>query len=614
MQPQYQQDVSQPLAFDGAAGDRRSGGGWVSGADVLGEPVSRTQEYPAARPRVSSAPQPEPQSRAQQPSSGTRRSQQSQGAPRQASAPQSTAGAASAEAGQRTGTSSFPHAFERWETLSSHWEGLTSYWLHKLEQNTEEIRTAIPNASTLNRQITDLSAAGANLFHAVVELQRLRASSERKFQRWFFETRADTERSSETQAQMERQLRLERSAREEAANRRAEAEEAATYNKRELVEMRRELMISKEEARRAWEELGRKSDEEQVRAENLKAGRMITISGVSVVPYYGGPSRSGTGGSQRPMTSEGQYPVQQHQQYQQVPQPPGSGAAGGETPGDEQEYYREEPSPTNTDPFTEQSQQAQQPPLHHEADRSSFTGGTYRPGGNASIAAGAASHPTAMPESSQRAHGSGQAGSYQYGGTETFLQSPQSSSHGAARQAPPAPREDLQSEASYVDTISEGDTEYAIDGAGNIRYDDQGRPIVFRRPQRRRGPRSQISEDDYGDEALPHERERDDPGSYGAGYSETPGGSAHGLGTEVLPEAPSVPSTSAQAMASYQPTSGGGASGGGGGGGGAQGLQPQYGGEGYGSWDALQTRHHHPTRLSDVLEEEEDRSSRRTGE
>ncbi|KAI7288033.1 hypothetical protein KC345_g10 [Hortaea werneckii] len=233
-QSQYQQDPSQHHGFDGA-GDRRSGTGKVSGADVLGEPVSRTQEYPNPRPRVSSAPQPESQPRVQSSAGGTRRSQQSQGAPRQPSAPQSTAGASQAEQGQRTGPTSFPHAFERWETLSSHWEGLTSYWLHKLEQNTEDIRNTIPNASTLNRQITDLSAAGANLFHAVVELQRLRASSERKFQRWFFETRADTERSSEMQAQMDRQLRLERSAREEAALKRAEAEEAAGYAKREKL-------------------------------------------------------------------------------------------------------------------------------------------------------------------------------------------------------------------------------------------------------------------------------------------------------------------------------------------------------------------------------------------
>lgn len=98
----------------------------------------------------------------------------------------------------------FPHAFERWETLSSHWEGLTSYWIHRLKPNDD--LSGEPLNKQMARQITDLSAAGSNLFHAVVELQRLRASSERKFQRWFFETRAEQEKSSETIAQLQTQL------------------------------------------------------------------------------------------------------------------------------------------------------------------------------------------------------------------------------------------------------------------------------------------------------------------------------------------------------------------------------------------------------------------------
>ena len=47
------------------------------------------------------------------------------------------------------------------------------------------------------------------MFHAVVELQRLRASSERKFQRWFFETRAEQERAQEIQAMTEASLEQE---------------------------------------------------------------------------------------------------------------------------------------------------------------------------------------------------------------------------------------------------------------------------------------------------------------------------------------------------------------------------------------------------------------------
>ena len=41
-------------------------------------------------------------------------------------------------------------------------------------------------------------------------------------------------------------------------------------------------------------------------------------------------------------------------------------------------------------------------------------------------------------------------------------------------------------------------------------------------------------------------------------------------------------------------------------------LEKRYEGQGYGEWDNLRTAHHHPTRLSDVLEEEDERSSRRT--
>lgn len=108
---------------------------------------------------------------------------------------------------------SFPHAFERWETLSSHWEGLTAYWIHRLEDNSTLFRDT-PIQEQMARQITDLSAAGANLFHAVVELQRLRASSERKFQRWFFETREEQERAKETQGELERLIDAGRAERE----------------------------------------------------------------------------------------------------------------------------------------------------------------------------------------------------------------------------------------------------------------------------------------------------------------------------------------------------------------------------------------------------------------
>ncbi|TKA74686.1 hypothetical protein B0A55_04710 [Friedmanniomyces simplex] len=611
---QYAPDpAAQQGGFDGAA-DRRSGNrGSVSGADVLGDPVGRTQEYssgkaqeyPTGRTRASSG------SQAQPTSSGARRTQHAQATPRQLSGPASAGAASSqaqqpaAESSQRATSSSFPHAFERWETLSSHWEGLTSYWLHKLESNTEEIKNAIPNAATLNRQITDLSAAGANLFHAVVELQRLRASSERKFQRWFFETRGDTERQQEMQAQTERQMRLERSAREEAATKRAEAEEAAAIARREVSEMRRELMISKDEARRAWEELGRRNQEALDIAEALKSGRVALVAGVQVMPYNAYPSRTGSA-SQRPTTRDGQL------QYGSVAGASSAGAAGLASPGDDAEYYRERPSSTNTDPFTEQQQP---PPMDHDSDKPSLAAGTYRPypvgedprmAQPSAAAAMGVQPPTASSPETQRF--------YQHGPAETFLHSPPGSSSGggpvAPAQAAPPRREDVLSEASYVDTLSEDDTEYAIDAGGNVRHDEQGRPIVF---QRRRGQSEGESDDQYDEEAIRHEREL--AARYGRGQQQQQQAYAHSVSQSAappesyypstqqpLPEAPSGPTTSAQAMATYTPTTGGPPGG------------PDYEGSGYGGWDAVQTtRHHHPTRLSDVLEEEEERSSRRTG-
>ncbi|RDA91194.1 hypothetical protein CP533_4831, partial [Ophiocordyceps camponoti-saundersi (nom. inval.)] len=187
--------------------------------------------------------------------------------------------------------SSFPHAFERWETLSAHWEGLTSYWIRKLEQNKDEVnRDAL--SQQLARQVTDLSAAGANLFHAVVELQRLRASSERKFQRWFFETRAELERAREVNAMMDAALQKERRDRADAIRDAIDQERGSTKIQKQLVEMRKELSISKEEARRAWEELGRREQEERDRTYSLQAGQPTMVGGVQVVPMTHGRNGS----------------------------------------------------------------------------------------------------------------------------------------------------------------------------------------------------------------------------------------------------------------------------------------------------------------------------------
>ncbi|GAB1311699.1 Reticulocyte-binding protein 2 like protein a [Madurella fahalii] len=187
---------------------------------------------------------------------------------------------------------SFPHAFERWEALSAHWEGMTSFWLRRLQENTDEVERN-PITSQLSRQVHDLSAAGANLFHAVVELQRLRASSERKFQRWFFETRAELERNQEVNAMLEAQMEQERQARADAVRGAAQHEAENMKLQKMVSEMRRELLISKEEARRAWEELGRREQEERDRTVSLQQGHPTIVGGVQVVPMSQGvPSRN----------------------------------------------------------------------------------------------------------------------------------------------------------------------------------------------------------------------------------------------------------------------------------------------------------------------------------
>ncbi|KAI0537544.1 hypothetical protein GGR58DRAFT_502122 [Xylaria digitata] len=211
------------------------------------------------------------------------------------------------------GRSSFPHAFERWETLSAHWEGLTSFWIRRLEQNASEIQ-GDPIAQQLSRQVTDLSSAGANLFHAVVELQRLRASSERKFQRWFFETRSELERNQEVAAMLEAALQEERRNRADAIRKAVEEEQGTSKLHKQLAEMRKELTISKEEARRAWEELGRREQEERDRTTSLQLGQPTIVGGVQVVPMTQGVSR---GNTQR----EPRYAQPEMPQYTQSPTP-----------------------------------------------------------------------------------------------------------------------------------------------------------------------------------------------------------------------------------------------------------------------------------------------------
>ncbi|RMZ89600.1 hypothetical protein DV736_g3170, partial [Chaetothyriales sp. CBS 134916] len=242
--------------------------------------------------------------------------------------------------------SRFPHAFERWEQLSAQWEGLTSHWLRRLQNNANELEGK-PLEQQMARQIADLSAAGANLFHAVVELQRLRASSERKFQRWFFETREEQEQAAERQAELERQLRAERDARLTAQAAGTDAAVRAEKARAEdlVREMRRELQISKEEARRAWEELGRREQEERERTIALRSGEPTLIAPGAAIS-----------GQQLPNPS--------------VPPPSRTTSTSLDSPGEEARQFSYQPQPassSSTDPFTEASA-SQQPSLGREDD------------------------------------------------------------------------------------------------------------------------------------------------------------------------------------------------------------------------------------------------------
>ncbi|KAE8149583.1 hypothetical protein BDV25DRAFT_140697, partial [Aspergillus avenaceus] len=380
----------------------------------------------------------------------------------------------------------FPHAFERWETLSSHWEGLTGYWIRKLEQNNEALERD-PISQQMARQVTDLSAAGANLFHAVVELQRLRASSERKFQRWFFDTRAEQERYKELQAELERQMRTEKQARAEAMASLQKAESDKTRAESLLKEMRRELQISKEEARRAWEELGRREQEERDRTNSLRNGEPTLVGGVQVVPMIQGlPNRQAP--SNRPQTRDGTYPT-------------GKPSEG--------QYYEEAPaSPTETDPYAEGQRPYQEYPPRQQ-------------------------HPTT--------------------GTETPAQYPGYYEHEGTYPRRPPSESDNRSYDPSAASSEPGDDEYV-----DYRRTQQGNPMVYPRPM------SEES-DEYEHGSV------DDDATYPPG---------------------NLPTTSAP-----HPN---------------QGSSVDYSGSGWGvgtTWDSVTPRHRHPTRLSDVIEEDEPRTT-----
>lgn len=540
---------------------------------------------------------------------------------------------------QPSGRSAFPHAFERWETLSSHWEGLTSYWVRRLQENSNELNDR-PLNQQMSRQITDLSAAGANLFHAVVELQRLRASSERKFQRWFFETRQEQERAQEVQAELERLLRAARDERDNAhasiATVHADRVKAEDFVK----EMRRELQISKDEARRAWEELGRREQEERERTISLRSGEPTLVGGVQVVPMTQGvPSRQ-TSAAHRPTTRDGPYaggPGPASMGGQQVTRSATTTSA--DSPSAEQRQFSYEPqasSPTATDPFTETAQgsrQVQSPDLDLEY-YSSQPQPTQPPSSAAAIAAARTAQAPATQRSttssapspsrtyaqptSSAGNGSG-ARFYQQGSTDTTLPNP-TTTNGPSPRMPQPGRPgttsdhltDPSDQRSYIpSTVSGnesefGEQEFEINPDGSYRRDAQGRRIPYETGSTSGRLQSDDGSDEYDVESE-LERERQYQERYrNLGPSALDPQSA--TSTRITPGSVPPPVPSAQAFtqqqqlgpSTYSPvttTQSAGPSQ-------SQEVSPiDYTGRGWGEGYATHT---HGTRLSDILEERSD--------
>lgn len=141
-----------------------------------------------------------------------------------------------------TSLCTFPDTSERWETLSSHWEELTSCWIQRLMENQTEGED-VPPSQQVARRISDLSAAGSNLFSAVVELQRLRASSERNVQQWFSEFRVEQENALEVRSRLEKALQEEQEKLTIAQTERTAAFQIVQEMRRELDMTRTELDV-----------------------------------------------------------------------------------------------------------------------------------------------------------------------------------------------------------------------------------------------------------------------------------------------------------------------------------------------------------------------------------
>jgi hypothetical protein len=383
----------------------------------------------------------------------------------------------------------FPHAFQRWEDLSAKWEGLTGYWLRRIEQTAEETRDQ-PLNTQLSRQITDLSAAGGNLFHALVELQRLRASSERKFQRWFFETRKNEERTQEISAQLERALVAERQERaNDIAAWEAKVEQAkrTEANASKLVgEMRRELEISKGESRRAWEELGRREEEERERVAALKEGQAIVVGGYTVHPKQFQESVMGSmSQSQRPVTRDGPTQAAAERQYQDEPN-----------------------SPTNTDPFTEMrpSQSAAAPSTLAWQSEAAAVGAAAALAANQAHIQAPRGAPASSPEAGvstyQPTGPPAQPRIIGYQNNQPIYESQRSLySQQNAHLHPDATYATHTNTDEYGSEQEEG---YEMDEQGHIVRDASGRPIPYRRGLHRLASQSGDSEDSDGEREATH--------------------------------------------------------------------------------------------------------------
>ncbi|KAK4947023.1 hypothetical protein LTR10_014165 [Elasticomyces elasticus] len=505
------------------------------------------------------------------------------------------------------GRSRFPNAFDRWEDLSAHWEGIVSSFIHRMQNNADELAGKSIERQ-MARQIEDLSAAGANLFHAVVELQRLRASSERKFQRWFFETRHEQEQAQERQAELERQLRAERETQTQSSTS-IEAVRAEKTRADELLkEMRRELQISKEEARRAWEELGRREQEERERTIALRSGEPTLIGGVQVVPMQGLPSRQ-VSSAQRPQAREGPgggagssiFSGQQPSMAQRPPSRSQTTTTSLDSPGEEsrQFTYQAETgnSPTVTDPFTESSQQRDpQGQLRRSPDTQFYTTPPRPTQPQTSAATTAASR--VVPSGGPSAARPG----------PSFYQSATSNAQMSGGLPPPVRQGTGDTGRSYS-ASGASEEEYHINPDGSYIRDPQGRRIPYRQPVGTgpgpsglsaelsdiEGEEGEYSEDD-DDHAADIERER----MYTAQYR--PQQQQQQPPTTT---AANIPRTTSGPLSSIP-----------------QGRPPappaEYEGEGYDAppavtqatqnWEDL-TRHRHPTRLSDILEEQASRTS-----